>query len=100
MSRAPCFLQAQQSSAFLLRFPIPSLPSGGTACGFLVNTDPVKQALSCLLLRHEEEVKVGDKLPVAVIGGLSPQGTFWVHLVPENQWDQDTMLLNISIAMA
>lgn len=98
--QASCFLQAQQSSSSLLHLPPPSLPCGGTSCGFLVDTEPVKRALSCLFLRHEEEVKVGDKLPVAVIGSLSPQGTFWVHVVPDNQWEQSTMMLNISIAMA
>ena len=60
----------------------------------------MKQALSCLLLCHEEEVSIGDRLSVAAVGGLSPQGTFWVHKVSDNQSEQVAMLQNISASIA
>ena len=92
--------QVKCCSTSLLNHPPSPLIRGGTSCGFLVDTSLAKQALSCLLLQHEEEVAVGDKLSVAVVGSLSSQGTFWVHIIGDNQSEQITMLQNISAAIA
>ena len=92
--------QVKCCSTSLLHHPPSPLIRGGTSCGFLVDTSLAKQALSCLLLQHKEEVAVGDKLSVAVVGSLSPQGTFWVHIIGDNQSEQITMLQNISAAIA
>ena len=90
----PCSdLQVQRCSTPSSTTLPPHLFRGGTSCGFLVDTIAVKQALSCLLLRHEEAA-VGDKLPVKVIRNLTPCGTFWVR--KEDNKEQEAMLKNIS----
>ena len=91
----PCSdLQVQRCSTSFLNHPPPTYP----VVAHHVDTIAVKQALSCLLLCHEEEAAVGDKLPVKVIGTLTPCGTFWVR--KEDNKEQEAMLKNISDGIA
>ena len=43
-----------------------------------------------------EDVKVGERVVVSAVGGLQPNGTFWVRRVTNNPWKLEYALQFIS----
>ncbi|XP_064395430.1 uncharacterized protein LOC135342590 isoform X2 [Halichondria panicea] len=76
----------------------PSL-SGGLSCGFLPEFTTLVLATASLVAEPCADVAVGGVIPVNVIGGMSPQGAFWVRVLPDQLQVKDLILQNISNAM-
>ena len=76
----------------------PSLP-GGLSCGFLPEFTTLILATASLVADPCADVVVGGNIPVNVIGGMSPQGAFWVRVLPDQLQIKDLILQNISNSM-
>ena len=57
------------------------------------------QALGVCMWVSGEEVKVGERMGVSAVGGLQPDGSFWVRQVHADSsvlWQQELALTHIS----
>lgn len=54
------------------------------------------QALSMGMWVSGEDVKVGERVVVSAVGGLQPNGSFWVRRVTDNPWKLEYALQFIS----
>ena len=78
-----------------VRPPLPTFP-GGISCGFVPDFTTLTLATTSLITAHAEEVRVGGSVRVTVVGGMNPEGMFWVRLLPGELRIEDVILQNIS----